>query len=127
MKITKQEIQITASFEGFHHWKDAYKEIEFLKFTHRHIFYVTVKLSVEHDDREVEFIDLKRHLQNICSDLKEDMPFHKHSTHSCEKIAKIIANKLEFSKPNIFDGSRSMSINVSEDNENSATVYFEEC
>lgn len=127
MKVVGYQIDISTSFEGCHRWPSAFKAVEFLKFTHRHIFHVNLRLSVEHEDRAVEFIFLKNSLTECCNDLSKDMQFEKHCEYSCETIAKRLAHMLSVKHPDIFDGTRTMSIKVSEDNENGALVFFEEC
>ncbi len=52
---------ITTQFEAIHAWYDCpYDDVSYLRYPHRHIFYVTMKFNVSNDsDRELEFIRLK--------------------------------------------------------------------
>ena len=59
--------------EGLHNWPDAAKvfpEVGFLSDLHRHMFHITCKKKVNHDDRDVEFIMFKRDIQDY---LKEEV------------------------------------------------------
>jgi hypothetical protein len=119
MKKILTLISVTGRFEAIHSWPDCpHEDVSFLKQLHRHIFHVIVKLEVKHNDRDLEFIRIKRILtsylfmfdgQNIGS-------------HSCEMLCDLIANHL--------DGFTSMNgkvkvVSVSEDGENGAEAYYE--
>ena len=49
------EIIIKTSIVGFHNWKDAPKEVEFLRNRHRHMFNIKVGMPVTEHDRQLEF------------------------------------------------------------------------
>ena len=73
--------------EGFHYYKNAADEVAFLRNKHRHIFFITVYVEQEHNERDVEYIWLKHVLeQNIP---KIDGP------ESCETIATNIKKLVE--------------------------------
>ena len=46
--------------EGIHCYPDAPAGVEFLKHPHRHMFHFKATVSVEHNDRDIEFILFKR-------------------------------------------------------------------
>lgn len=99
----------TTQFEGFHRWPDAPDEVAFLRERHRHIFHVRLEVEVNHDDRNIEFILLKRRLdEHIAGNLRRVNT----STWSCETWARDIAEA--------FDAVR---VEVSEDGEN-GSVYM---
>ena len=99
----------TLEFEGFHSWPEAPEEVGFLRHPHRHMFQVRAEVEVTHDDRDVEFILLKRRIeQKIQKKLEEGAEV---STWSCEMWAKWILRE--------FDCYR---VEVSEDGENGAVV-----
>lgn len=104
-------------FEGFHYWADAPDEVAFLRQLHRHMFHVEVVIPVEHDDRDIEIILLKRTLDEYCSSLTEKI---KTEGWSCERIAStlalMLANKYNFD---------SCVVQVLEDNENGGTVIYD--
>lgn len=109
----KTSIVITFQFEGFHFWKNAFKEVEFLKNSHRHIFYFKLEKEVEHDDRDMEIIMFKRSVQNFLKKTyggkREFLDF---KGMSCEMIAKELVKQYDL-----------VSCEVLEDNENGAKVY----
>ena len=107
----KSKIIIKTQFEGMHRWKDAPDEVFFLKDPHRHIFYVEVEMSVNHDDRELEFILVKRSINEFLAEAMGEIDS------SCETMAKQICEFLEKKY-----GKRSIRVAVLEDNENGGIV-----
>jgi len=101
--------KITTQFEGIHYWKNAKGAEDFLKYPHRHIFYVTVYIEQFHNDRDVEFIAFKRWINKITS--------KKIDYKSCEMIAEDLAKKIKKKY-----GNRKLKIEVSEDNENGCVL-----
>lgn len=106
---TTTSVTVTFSYEGIHAYPDAPDEVAFLRTPHRHVFHVEASLEVFHDDRDVEFILLKRELQRVVSG---DM-----NNKSCEMAAREIVHYLHYKYP-----MRKCKVTVSEDKENSATV-----
>ncbi len=120
----KRMIWVTFQREGIHKYPGADTDpklatgdeydVSFLGYPHRHIFHFKVAIQVFHNDRDIEFIQFKRWLENSFRDgvMKLD---HK----SCEMISDelylLIANRY----PN-----RDIEITVSEDGENGATIYY---
>ena len=120
----KRMIWVTFQKEGIHKYPGADTDpklatgdeydVSFLGYPHRHIFHFNVAIQVFHNDRDIEFIQFKRWLENSFRDgvMKLD---HK----SCEMISDelylLIANRY----PN-----RDIEITVSEDGENGATIYY---
>lgn len=60
-------IVVRFQFEGFHFWRNAPNEVDFLRRPHRHIFHCEVKLPVAHGDRDLEFLSVKQHCQRFIS------------------------------------------------------------
>lgn len=104
-------IIVTTNFTGFHRWKDAPKECEFLRDWHRHIFYVEMMVEVNHNERDIEFITLKKELDNFLRDTFEQRYFE----HSCETLAQIIIHYFA----HCYD---MWAVSVKEDNENGAML-----
>lgn len=109
---------ITISFqkEGVHCYPAA-KDIpgvEFLANLHRHIFHFSVTVEVKHDDRDIEFILLKRELENLYTEETLQLN-HK----SCEMLADELAVEIIRRYPD-----RNVSVTVSEDGENGGTVQY---
>ena len=114
LEPSKTLIVVKSQFEGIHAWdKCPHDDVGFLRHPHRHIFHVTMKVEVSHDDRQLEFIQVKRKLTQFLNSLDV---LNLGST-SCEMLAKQIGR---FFVP-IFPVNM---VSVSEDEENSAEVYF---
>lgn len=108
-------IKVRTQFEGFHYYPNAGSidpRIKFLESEHRHMFKVEVKISVTHQDRELEFFLVKWALTDF---LKENKMNHK----SCEMIATDILNNHLIPK---YGESRYYEITVSEDGESDGIV-----
>jgi len=103
----KTVVWIQTSFEGFHCWKDAPREVMFLRSDHRHIFHVKLGVQVVHQDRDVEFFQLKKRVDDFIKEHYQGKWFR----YSCEQIAGQLLTK--------FDAD---FVEVSEDGENGATV-----
>lgn len=99
------EVFCKVQFEAFHHWPEAPDEVSFLRDMHRHIFHVVAYKAVEHSDRDIEFILLKRKVDKY---LKRK---YKSGRFSCEDIALDLMSKFGLSK-----------CEVSEDGENGSIV-----
>lgn len=108
--MLKTFIKVTADFEGIHRYPSAPEEVSFLRFPHRHTFYVKAEIEVFHDDRELEFIIVKRWLQKQFNEQLGSM--------SCEMIAKQMIQAIH----NAWGDNRDVTVEVWEDNENGAVV-----
>jgi 6-pyruvoyl-tetrahydropterin synthase len=61
-----KNIIITTRFSAIHRWPDCpIEEVSYLRNPHRHEFHVTVKAEVNHDNRHVEFIQLKNKINQF--------------------------------------------------------------
>ena len=120
----KRMIFVTFQKEGIHMYPAAATDpalktgdqydVSFLGTPHRHIFHFKVAIQVFHNDRDIEFIQFKRWLENSFRDgvMKLD---HK----SCEMISDELYMLIASRYPN-----RDIEITVSEDNEKGATIYY---
>ena len=108
----KKRVIITTSFPAIHYWEQCpIESVGFLRNPHRHVFHVTVKIPVNHDDRDIEFIDFKNKLEKYI----QEVFYNKNiGQTSCEMICKEIM--LHF--PLI------TYIKIMEDNENGAEFEF---
>ena len=122
--INKRMIFVTFQKEGIHLYpgsdtdpalatKDEY-DVSFLGQAHRHMFHFTVWIQVFHDDRELEFIQFKRWLENLYTEKTIDLN-HK----SCEMISDDLNIVITGRYPN-----RDVWIEVSEDGENGAYTEY---
>lgn len=106
---TRTRIFIRTRFEGFHLWESAPGEVAFLRVLHRHVFHVQLDMVVTHDDRDREFILLKR---EVDAHLAVQARAPEVRTWSCEAWARHL---LERFPP-------ATRVEVSEDGENGAFV-----
>jgi len=113
---TETLIVVISQFEGIHSWPDCpYEDVAFLRHPHRHIFHVIMKIEVYHDDRELEFIRIKRELEEILLTFYHGKDL---GSMSCEMLAeKLGMHFIGFSYP-------VHMVSVFEDGENGAEVYF---
>jgi hypothetical protein len=124
MQAAQRQIWVTFRKEGIHKYPAAATDpllatgdqydVSFLASPHRHIFHFRVSIDVFHNDRDIEFIQFKRWLENLYNDsiLKLDYK-------SCEMIADDIYIKIAERYPN-----RNVMIEVSEDGENGCQIYY---
>lgn len=110
----QKTVYCTVQWEAIHHWPDAPEEVDFLREPHRHEFEATVHVEVGHDDRDVEFILLKRLVNYIVG---KRLSGYQQET-SCEEMCHIIAASLHRRNYPV------SKVEVSEDGENGATVTY---
>lgn len=122
----KQDTNIWVTFtkEGIHKYPAALTDpklatgdeydVSFLGYPHRHIFHFKVEIQVFHDDRDIEFIQFKRWLENLYATGTLELDYK-----SCEMICDDLAKQINNKYPN-----RKLNITVSEDNENGATCTY---
>lgn len=90
-------------------------DVSFLASPHRHIFHFRVWIDVFHNDRDIEFIQFKRWLENLYKDSILTLDYK-----SCEMIADDIYIKIAERYPN-----RAVWIEVAEDGENGCLIKYE--
>ena len=91
-------------------------DVSFLANPHRHIFHFRVWLGVTHNDRDVEFIQFKRWLEQLYSSAQGVLSLdHK----SCEMMSDDLYNIIALKYPN-----REVWIEVSEDGENGSFIKY---
>ena len=115
--VSKKSIFVTFQKEGLHRWPDAinFPGVEFLANEHRHMFHFRVDMEVFHDDREVEFILFKRELEKLYGDGAMEIDYK-----SCEMLGEELAKYIISHYP-----GRQVKIEVSEDGENGAIIYYD--
>lgn len=87
-------------------------DVSFLTHPHRHMFGFRVETEVFHDDRDIEFIQLKRNVNKFLSTLPKDL-----GRTSCEQLGKQIIDFLE-----VRYDRKGWMVTVDEDGENGAIV-----
>jgi hypothetical protein len=120
----KRMIWVTFQKEGIHKYPGADTDpslatgdeydVSFLGYPHRHIFHFRVAIQVFHNDREIEFIQFKRWLENSFTNGVLQLNYK-----SCEMICDDLYQMIAQRYPD-----RDIEITVSEDNENGATIYY---
>lgn len=115
----EREIWVTFQKEGIHKYPAALTDpalagVSFLGYPHRHVFHFTVSVSVEHNDRDIEFILLKRELENLYSGGTLQLDFK-----SCEMIAEDLIKYVSTTYP-----GRRVTVEVSEDAENGCKLTY---
>jgi len=124
MSNLKSKIWVTFRREGIHKYPAALTDpklktgdeydVSFLGYPHRHIFHFKVAIEVFHDDRDIEFIQFKRWLENLYGKGTLELDYK-----SCEMIATDLYQQINSRYPN-----REVTIDVSEDGENGATMTW---
>lgn len=102
------EVWCRFTFPCLHGWSEAEGDVYYLKYPHRHLFYVEAGARVDGVNREIEFITLQEKLKAYVKKTYEN----RFTDKSCEMIAADILEKF----PELH------YVLVSEDNENGARV-----
>lgn len=124
-QVVKRTIFVTFQKEGIHKYPGAdtdpklatggWDDVSFLGVPHRHIFHFRVEIDVQHNDRDIEFIQFKRWLERLYSLETLQLDYK-----SCEMMAEALGEQISAKYP-----GRNFNITVSEDGENGATLFFE--
>jgi hypothetical protein len=130
--IIKQDIRpnkmiwVTFRKEGIHCYPAALTDpnlatgdkydVSFLGNPHRHIFHFRVWIGVHHNDRDIEFIQFKRWLEELYNGDQAVLQLdHK----SCEMMSDELYDMISKKYPN-----REVWIEVSEDGENGSFIKY---
>jgi len=128
--IIKQDIRplkmiwVTFQKEGMHKYPAALTDptlatgdeydVSFLGYPHRHTFHFKVWISVTHDDRDIEFIQFKRWLENLYKEGTLQLDYK-----SCEMMSGDLFDSISNKYP-----GREIWIEVSEDGENGSFIKY---
>ena len=125
MQHAQRKIWVTFQKEGMHRYPAAATDpalatgdeydVSFLANPHRHIFHFRVWADVVHNDRDIEFIQFKRWLENLYRDDTLQLDYK-----SCEMMADDLYIQIASRYP-----GRVVHIEVSEDGENGALIRYE--
>jgi len=91
-------------------------DVSFLGTPHRHIFHFKIGIQVFHDDRDIEFIQFKRWLENLYSGKESVLQLNYKS---CEMISDDLFVEIASRYP-----GREIFIEVSEDGENGSIKHY---
>lgn len=125
MEQAERKIWVTFRKEGIHKYPAAATDpalatgdeydVSFLGVPHRHIFHFRVWIDVLHNDRDIEFIQFKRWLENLYKDATLTLDYK-----SCEMMADDLYIQIASRYPD-----RAVWIEVAEDGENGALIKYE--
>lgn len=120
----KRWIWVTFQKEGIHKYPAALEDpalatgdeydVSFLGYPHRHKFHFRVAISVLHNDRDIEFIQFQRWLENLYKDDILQLDYK-----SCEMMSDDLFEQIADSYPR-----RDIKIEISEDGENGALIEY---
>jgi hypothetical protein len=129
MQAAKRKIFVTFQKEGIHKYPAAATDpslatgdeydVSFLATPHRHIFHFNVAIEVFHNDRDIEFIQFKRWLENLYRS-SDAGPALELDYKSCEMLSDDLYTEIARRYPD-----RDIEITVSEDGENGALIKYE--
>lgn len=105
-------------FIAFHYWPEAPEKFAYLSRPHRHEFHVEVCVNVLHNERDVEFIWLRKEVDSFLDQFRTTSQ-HNAVAYSCETFCDLIAWYLDGL------GVPVLGVSVSEDGENGATKFYE--
>jgi hypothetical protein len=120
----ERKIWVTFQKEGIHKYPAALTDpalatgdeydVSFLGYPHRHMFHFRVWIDVFHNDRDVEFIQFKRWIENLYSTGTIQLDYK-----SCEMIADDLYVQIAGKYP-----GRNVWIEVAEDGENGCLIKY---
>jgi len=128
--IIKQDVRpnkmiwVTFRKEGIHKYPAALTDsnlatgdeydVSFLGYPHRHIFHFRVWINVVHNDRDIEFIQFKRWLENLYASGTIQLDYK-----SCEMMSDELHTHISQKYPD-----REVWIEISEDGENGSFIKY---
>jgi hypothetical protein len=125
MDKAERKIWVTFRKEGIHKYPAAATDpalatgdeydVSFLANEHRHIFHFRVWIDVFHNDRDIEFIQFKRWLENLYSKDVLQLDFK-----SVEMLADDLYLQIAIRYP-----ERAVWIEISEDGENGCLIKYD--
>ena len=123
-QVAERKIWVTFQKEGIHKYPAALTDpalatgdeydVSFLGYPHRHIFHFKVTVAVTHNDRDIEFIQFKRWLENLYNSGTLQLDYK-----SCEMMADDLYLQIAAAFP-----GREVTIEISEDGENGAVIQY---
>lgn len=106
-----------ARLPGFHRWPGATGQRSYLADRHRHMFHIRATVAVAHDERDVEFHDLRQVIADWWGPGEREC-----EDSSCEALARDLAHHLTYRVK-----LQVRQVGVSEDGECGATVTVGGC
>ena len=132
MDAAERKIWVTFRREGIHRYPAAATDpalctpgeydVSFLANAHRHIFHFRIWIDIFHNDRDIEFIQFKRWLENLYSGRG---PYNEGQVLELDfKSCEMIADDLYIQIAGRYPG-RAVWIEVAEDGENGCLIKYE--
>jgi hypothetical protein len=130
-EAAQRQIWVTFRKEGIHKYPAALTDpqlvtgdeydVSFLGYPHRHIFHFRVWIDVFHNDRDIEFIQFKRWLENLfrATGANNTSSVLSLDYKSCEMISDDLYIQIAARYP-----GRSVWIEVAEDGENGCLIKY---
>ena len=123
-ETAQRQIWVTFQKEGIHKYPAALTDpllatgdeydVSFLGYPHRHTFHFRVWIDIWHNNRDIEFIQFKRWLENLYKDAVLALDYK-----SCEMMADDLYLQIAGKYP-----GRSVWIEVAEDGENGCLIKY---
>lgn len=120
----KTFVYVQFNKEGYHRYPEAasdptlatgdWRDVSHLAYTHMHYFYFKVWVAVSHNNRQIEFIQMRRDIENLY-----DKGTLILNNMSCEMISDDLYSRLCQMYPGV-----EIRIDVSEDNINGSYVEY---
>ncbi len=113
-KSVTTQIIARLKVEGIHRWAMCpIEEVRFLRYYHRHLFFITAYKQVNHDNRDIEFIQLSHQIQQYLTIKYFDPTYNClfFDDMSCEMIATELLHEFDLCE-----------VEVSEDGEGGSRV-----
>lgn len=124
MEKATKSIFVQFQKEGIHKYPAALEDpalatgdeydVSFLGYPHRHLFHFKVRIEVFHNDRDIEFIQFKRWLENLYNKGTLQLDYK-----SCEMMSDDLYAQISARYP-----SRFVEIDVAEDGENGCSIFY---
>lgn len=110
-------VRIKTQHEFIHCWPEAPTSVYFLNTAHRHMLHLEVTVSVAHNDRDIEFIMLKREVDLWWQIYSKEWPIRTSCEDVCTKLIKYLQQQ--------YGVDRSYAVAAYEDGENGAIISTE--
>lgn len=117
--MPRSTVTATLTAPGMHAWSGASQHRYYLSYPHRHLFHITATVETSHDDRDIEYHDLRDwivHWLDEFPTLTNDL--RNFGGKSCETLARDLWDYLQTSK----NVHTLRAVSVSEDGEFTSTL-----
>jgi len=88
-QVAQRRIWVTFSRVGYHRYPNAPEDVSYLQDRHRHLFKFKVSITVEHNEREIEFHQFLNWIESLYTEGQLEA-----SNKSCETLAQELATAI---------------------------------